>query len=335
MPALSHREINDAILDAFQQSNSTPYLLNPTDSNPRKVLVQTRSSTFQVWIYAWTLTHGGGEARPANEYRVQMTGVDSPLGLNPSHPQEPTLLLGYEPDNAAFVGFDISRHQNFTGRSPSIQVPIGTVTEALNQGFAFHEKGNDEIAVAFRPDLVLAYAQNASVLHQHGGTPQVAALLAQAASTGAFNQQGLQALPPDRQKIVRTVASFARASDFRKRILDAYHQACAITGIQLNLVQAAHILPVGAPGSTDETANGICLSPTLHEAFDRSLVYLDDNLVLRINDPALASLSQRGVDAGIQSLRAFADRRIAVPQDQNDWPSLTYIRMANEFRGIG
>jgi putative restriction endonuclease len=56
----------------------------------------------------------------------------------------------------------------------------------------------------------------------------------------------------------------------------AYGNRCAVTRVQLRLVDAAHILPVGTTGSADHVRNGIALSPTYHRAFDAGLIYLDN-----------------------------------------------------------
>jgi len=58
-------------------------------------------------------------------------------------------------------------------------------------------------------------------------------------------------------------------------VRNAFMPRCAVTRIQLRLVEAAHILPVGAPGSIDHVCNGLALSPTFHRAFDDALIYLD------------------------------------------------------------
>lgn len=47
--------------------------------------------------------------------------------------------------------------------------------------------------------------------------------------------------------------------------------------MQLRLIDAAHILPVGAKDSNDEVNNGLCLALTYYRAYDRCLIYLDEN----------------------------------------------------------
>ena len=84
MPAVRPSILVNSILDAIQQSGgSAVYLSRSDQAHPREFLVQYLDEKFSVWVYIWTLTHGGRESLP-NEYRIQITSVSSPLRLNPS-----------------------------------------------------------------------------------------------------------------------------------------------------------------------------------------------------------------------------------------------------------
>ena len=73
----------DAILDAFQASGSSEICVSRNlRAHPRKFIVQAEFTGVSLWVYLWTLTHGGRNTLP-NEYRIQMTSVASPLDLNP------------------------------------------------------------------------------------------------------------------------------------------------------------------------------------------------------------------------------------------------------------
>lgn len=86
-----------------------------------------------------------------------------------------------------------------------------------------------------------------------------------------------------------------RDRNFRKTVLRAYNETCAITGLRLingggrAEVEAAHIRPVHQ-GGPDLTGNGLALSGTAHWMFDRGLVSFTDQLDILIsrysNDPA-------------------------------------------------
>lgn len=75
---------------------------------------------------------------------------------------------------------------------------------------------------------------------------------------------------------------------FRRIVLRAYDERCAITGLKLingggrAEVSAAHIRPVEANGP-DIINNGIALSGTAHWMFDRGLISLSDDLDIVIS----------------------------------------------------
>lgn len=331
MPAVSAPQLVKAITNAFDEGDASSVLLSPAQGNPRRFVVQHGRNTFEVWIYVWTLTHGGGAARPQNEYRIQLTGVQAPLALNP---HGPTLLIGYEANTQCFAGFDLRKHQSFSTRSPSIQIPITTLNDALQYGFSFTTKGNDEIAIGIRPDQFLAYCLNADLLHQEGANAQMVDLLTRASSLTPIEESEVAKITPERERIIREVSKLARDSSFRRKVIHAYDRRCAVTRIQLRLIDAAHILPVGAEGSTDEVSNGLCLSPTYHRAFDRDLIYLDDSLQMQINPAKEQELIASGLDGGLDYFKTYLGMRIHLPVDRSSWPRLDYIREANSFRGI-
>jgi putative restriction endonuclease len=95
-------------------------------------------------------------------------------------------------------------------------------------------------------------------------------------------------LPRLTQKLLRHRA--LRALDFRERVLDAYRNRCAMCGIQLRLLEGAHILPVAEPASTDETANGVALCALHHRAYDRSLVTFDPEYHVHVNEERVEEL---------------------------------------------
>lgn len=98
-------------------------------------------------------------------------------------------------------------------------------------------------------------------------------------------------------------------------------------------VDAAHILPVGAPESTDDVRNGIALSPTYHRAYDGGLIYLDDSFVMRINSAKVTELAGLRLDGGLEAFQAHLGR-VHLPPDRRQWPNAQHIRRANQYRNI-
>lgn len=331
MPAVRPSSIVKAIIDALDESGASAILISNIQGNPRRFIVQYERKTFELWTYIWSLTHGGGAARPRNEYRIQITGVQPPIATNPNGP---TLILGYEPNTQCFAGFDLRKHRTFSTRSPSIQIPITVLHKALQHGLSFATKGNDEIAIGIRPDQLLAYALNAEILHREGANVGMVDLLTKAASLEQVSAEDVDVTTPERTRILREVAQLSRDSSFRRKVIHAYDRRCAVTRIQLRLIDAAHILPVGAEGSIDHVSNGICLSPTYHRAFDRALIYLDRSLNMQINPDKEQELIASGLAGGLQDFKTYLGMRIHLPEDRAQWPSMEFIRHANEYRGI-
>ncbi|AEG49597.1 hypothetical protein Sphch_1920 [Sphingobium chlorophenolicum L-1] len=98
----------------------------------------------------------------------------------------------------------------------------------------------------------------------------------------------------ERPRIDYFSSRIVRDRVFRRLVLRAYDERCAITGLKLingggrAEVQAAHIRPVEANGP-DTINNGLALSGTAHWMFDRGLISLSDDLEILVsrqaNDP--------------------------------------------------
>ena len=109
-----------------------------------------------------------------------------------------------------------------------------------------------------------------------------------------------------------TISRILRDRVFRRVVLRAYDERCAITGLKLingsgrAEVAAAHIRPVEANGP-DIVSNGIALSGTAHWMFDRGLISLADDLEILIsrqtNDPQ-----------GVRSIVNKSGRALAPPR---------------------
>src|SRR5207244_3409895 len=138
-------------------------------------------------------------------------------------------------------------------------------------------------ALLVRADQLVNYVANAEELHRLGSSASMYGLLTRASAHEEIPDRELAHLPQERRRIVSTVRRLSRAASFCQTVLTAYVNRCAVTRMQLRLVDAAHILPVGAQESTDDVRNGLALSPTYHRAFDNALIFLDENLVMRIN----------------------------------------------------
>jgi putative restriction endonuclease len=330
MPAVPPYVLSRAIVDALAESRFTATLISPLSQQPRRFAVNgPNGESFVLTAYIWTLTFGGRRSL-ADEYRIQMTSVRSPLRIER---RGPTILAGYEPTLRIFAGFDIQRHRVFTTGSPSVQIDIEALRRAETEGLLFHRKTNDEIAVGIRPDQLLHYALNATEFHTYGREARVRTLLERAAALDDIPEAAVRALTTERRRLIEVTSRLSRLAGFRREVLFAYGHTCAVTRVQLQLVEAAHILPVGAVGSADHATNGLALSPTYHRAFDAGLIYLDDRYEMRLNRRRVTEITGLGLAGGLEGFQSPLGR-VFLPPDRRQWPNKDFIRRANRHRQI-
>lgn len=306
----------------------------PVDrTHPFRLLIHNREQIIPVRVYIWNITHGGGTARSPNEYRIQITGLNHNQFERARH--EKTLILGWWEEARVFAGFDYGKHQGPLGASPSLQINRDCLELAVADGFAPCLKTNQEIAIAFRPDFLVSYVQNLEVLHQFGTDQREFELLQQVArqSDNLLDETAIDATPPQRRSVLRTVRQRLRDSRFREKVLTAYHSRCAFCGIQLNLVQAAHIIPVAHPASIDDVQNGFGACPLHHTAYDQSLITFTDNFDVYHNQEKLAEFARNDLAGGVNMFLEQLYRQINLPADPQQQPRPDFIRTGNQIRG--
>lgn len=325
MPSvLKPKQLLEQILHAVDESGWRALILN--SRKPFRLrLFRGDDKGFDVSIYIWNCTHGGGAARAEDEYRVQLTG-EVPSAV----PGDITLLLGWHSGYEVFVGFDIRKHDGQASQSPSIQVKEDTLQGAHSHAFAIHHRQNGEIAVAFRPEFLVDYALNATSLHLTG---KAAADLSLLNGLDTLTESQIAAVKnQERQVILSQIARKFRAADFSKRVLGAYEHRCAVCGMQLELIDAAHIIPVAAPTSTDETKNGIALCKLHHTAFDRNLLSFDVRYKIEVSDSVVSRLTAANLVGGLKEFKQLLRTAIILPNDRRDYPPPQYIAEARKVR---
>jgi putative restriction endonuclease len=158
-------------------------------------------------------------------------------------------------------------------------------------------------------------------------------LLRRASSLEPIDLSEIEAIPAKRRQIIQNIRRMSRDARFRQQVLNAYGNRCAITRMQLKLVESAHILPVGSPESYDHVTNGLALSPTYHRAFDNGLIFLDTTYTMRINPEKSDALVKLNLQGGLQIFKASLGK-IHLPADKRQWPNLKFVEKANKYRQI-
>lgn len=299
------------------------------DEHPFKVKIFNDLESYFVKIIIYNVSHGGGRMRAVNEYRIQ---IKEPI-LEPELGYK-TLILGYYDKLGVFAGFDISKHFGAPGYSASFQIREENLEKASITGFSPCDKGNGEIAIAFRPDFFVEYVRNLESLHKFGESQRDFSILEEVTENEVIpNEEMTRQMSIPRQTVVQTISKKQRDNSFRNRVLRAYNYRCAFSGIQLRLIDAAHIVPVNFETSTDETSNGIALSALHHKAYDHGFITFNNKYRILINKNKTDKLKKlnlhEGLDKFIRDLRTIID----VPPAISDRPNVKYIETANKLRG--
>ena len=121
---------------------------------------------------------------------------------------------------------------------------------------------------------------------------------------------------------------FVRGGLFKKAIPNIYNFTCCISGLKIEstkniqMVDACHIHPFSL--SNDDTVpNGIALSPTLHRAFDRGLITINSDYLVRIS-PTVED------DNSEISITQFEGSQILLPEKEKWYPSQESLNWHNK-----
>lgn len=94
---------------------------------------------------------------------------------------------------------------------------------------------------------------------------------------------------PPLNKVLRSILERRGQPKFRRDLLNIYNNRCCVTGCAvMELLEAAHINPFSEDGD-NSLSNGLILRADIHTLFDRNLLTVDQNCVVRISKDLIGS----------------------------------------------
>jgi putative restriction endonuclease len=327
---LGKKELLEKVIAAIKGCG-WQYLILST-SHPFRLRVFQDHEAYTVRIYIWNMTHGGGKARPPDEFRIQITKVEQ-FEEEPG-PEGRTLILGWWDPVGVFAGFDYRKHTGKISHSPSMQIREPFLLEAnASRGLSPCNKGNQEIAIAFHPEFIIEYIRSLEQLHDVGKVREDFEILkAVAVDPAAVTDTDINKVTGPRRRAIQSVIRTLRDSSFRDRVLTVYSHRCAMCGLQLELVEAAHIVPVSESTSTDETANGLALCTLHHRAYDKALVTVANDYHVLFSSTEKGRLKKIGFDGRMNAFVNDLRPVICLPPDVKDRPKVSYLQRGREIR---
>ena len=330
MARLTKRQLTNVVERAVRESGWSFLYLSHLGDHPARYQIYRDKRSYQVDVYIWNLTPGGRN-RPEDEWRIQATGV----GRFRQTAGSKTLILGWQDELDVFAGFDFTKHRDELGASPSIQLREAVLHQAVIDGFAPHNKGNNELAIAFRPDFLVSYVDNLEALHACGHEDSEIEMLSRIGQEpeNVEDSEVTDEVAAPRSYAVISTKRALRDIGFRKRVLTAYSHSCAMCGIQLRLIDGAHVLPASHPDSTDGTDNGVALCALHHRAFDRAFITFDSRYRIYINQDMVEELRETRHDGGLDGFENTLRPILSLPPDRRDRPASRFVETANTLRG--
>lgn len=336
-------EYNEQLQNIFAAIKSSGWEIKVESSDvtrmPVDIIVAKDELTLRIRIYTWAIVKSGREGERKINWRYLPTRIAHQASGDALRIElrrkAYNLLVGQSDELGVllFALFDPYIHREHLESSP-VQIRLETLQEAKTKGFAQQPKNTGDITIVFRAEDLMQVVQGLyDVVFKQKNKNAVAEKISEiAASEAPVNQDddvftGLT--PRERAAALRAI----RDPGFRNRVLQAYEHRCAVCGIDLDFVIAAHIVSVGQGGS-DETKNGIVLCPNHHGAFDMGFIAFSENYEVVVNRKELKSLIDQGKK---ESVKAFLDSvgdRIRLPRKQNLHPPPEYLRRALEERGM-
>ena len=324
---LSHLELKYLLIDSLKSySEDTTYL---SGENPYKFSINRKVH----YIFIHNVHDSGSGRTNEDECRIQFGRSQSFLAAKNSG--LPVLFLGYYAKHNVFTAWDpsVQTKRIHTRKVISIYSRFSVQERAARQGIAVYMNGNDQRVITFRPEHLGLYIENFQSMHRADEQALLQLAAASDAASTTTSDTG-ESIEIDREKYTITHRGFRRSPDFARVVLAAYGDACAMCGMQLELVQAAHIVPHSHDKGTDDSNNGVCLCALHHKAFDDGLVYMDTRYALHVNNARIQYLQKVNRLNGKQQFVECLRTSIDLPADLEHHPSKEAIVLSNQIRGI-
>lgn len=142
------------------------------------------------------------------------------------------------------------------------------------------------------------------------------------------SQQEIQEIIEEVKRRKIETARLERSPKFKHQVMEVYKHQCAMCGIQIGIIEAAHIWEVRDEG-TDEVCNGIALCPNHHDAFDINLITLDTQYHLDLNPAIRKLLKESKWDKGLEEI--LSEKMLRLPTDERYWPKKEYIERRTAY----
>ena len=326
MPNLNRTDLFHALFDSFRKyTDATLYL---GGNNPYAFTLNEKAVTLFI-----ANVHSARRSN-SDEYRIQCPGALPQELSNAYSLGNIVAVLGYFSDEDVFCAWEPERfmNRNTSTRQFSIYTRLSSIHRARTIGFARYTDTDQQVILMFRSEFLGLYIENSSSLHQStGGTLE---RIANTYGPTRIGERPDRVIRVRRKRIVTNSVRYTRSPQFRSDVLTAYSNSCAMCGIQLELVEAAHIVPHAHPEGLDVVTNGLALCTLHHRSFDTALVYVGEGYSIYLNRDRADYLRKIGRIGGLRRYGRALRSNLILPKDVACHPSIENLVLGNQLRGI-
>lgn len=323
---LNHSDLKYLLIDSLRLYSDNVIFID--GNNPYRFSINKK--TFYVMIKN---VHESGDGRGnQDECRIQVAKSDN---FNDAmNSKTDVIVLGYFADEKIFTAWNpfLMRDRFNLKQTISLYSRFSVQKKAVIEKIATYRDTKEQSVLSFKPDYLGLYLENLSIIHQLSDNE----LLELVNQSDDLNSQDLDGDVDflEGQLTITHTRYNKRDPRFKSIVYSAYENRCAMCGIQLDLIEAAHIVPHSHIKGTDEIGNGISLCVLHHTAYDRSLIYFDEDFKIIINDKKMEYLEKVGRDSGFRKFQVLSFPEIKLPNNHTLRPNPSNIKLANQIRGI-
>lgn len=243
------------------------------------------------------------------------------------------IVLGYFADERTFTAWNpfMMRDRFNEKDNVSLYTRFSEQRKAREYKISNYRDTNNQSIISFIPDYLGLYLENIQSIH----LLQDKELIMLVEKSDQFNQSNEDGeFSTSEGTFTITHARAKRDPLFSKKIYEAYNNKCAMCGIGLECIEAAHIVPHAHELGTDEISNGVSLCALHHTAYDKSLIYFDVDYHIFLNEEKIEYLEKVGLDSGLRKFEKMSFENLQLPMNQALHPNPSNIKIANLARGI-
>ena len=327
MPNLVPGELFQALIDSCRKS--TDAVLYMEGRNPYSLSLNGKACA----LFVANVSHT--RRTDPDEFRIQCPGnLPDQLG-NRRSLGERVCILGYHAESGVFSAWDPRLFLERSRRTQrfSMYTRLSGLMRASREGFARYIDTGGQNALQFRSEYLGLYIENAEIIHE--ATNQALQKIVDVYGSTQLGTTPKRRVVVAKRKVEMTHVQYVRNPQFRQEVLSAYGNRCAMCRVQLELIEAAHLVPHAHPKGLDVVGNGVALCALHHKSLDSGLLYIDSDYSIRMNEARYKYLQKMKLTEGIRTYRRYLRPSIDLPRDSKQHPLKENILLGNQLRGIG